>query len=183
MRFVPLFMMLALSACNDVEDPGEDNVEEVITTVILTFDGPDGMVEGSWADPEDDGSPVVVSPDLSANTEYQVSVEFLNELEDPAEDITEEIADEADEHQVFFTTDATVAYNDADGGGLPVGLDVTLTTGDAGTEDLTITLQHLPELDGAAQKTAGLADQADSEGVGSLPGDADVSITIPLNVQ
>lgn len=184
MRFLPsLLLLLSVTACQDVEDPEEENVEEVITTVNLTFTGPDGAVEGSWADPEDDGSPVVVSPELAANTEYQVSVEFLNELEDPAEDITEEIDDEADEHQVFFTTDVVVAYNDEDSIGLPLGLDVTLTTGDEGTEDLTITLQHMPALDGVAQKEAGLAEQAAADGVSSLPGDVDVSITIPMTVQ
>ncbi len=184
MRFVPLALLLAVSACDNVEDTdGDENIEEVITTIVLTFDGPEGLVEGSWADPENDGSPVIVSPELTANTEYQVSVEFLNELEDPAEDITEEIEDEADEHQVFFATDATVTYNDQDDGGLPIGLDVTLTTGDAGTEDLTVILRHLPELDGAAQKVAGLAEQAEADGISSLPGDSDAMVTIPLTVQ
>ncbi|MFT6160421.1 MAG: hypothetical protein ACJAZO_004268 [Myxococcota bacterium] len=181
MRFLPL--LLVLSACTDVENPDGDNVEEVITTVTLIFDGPDGVVEGLFADPENDGSPVIVSPDLAANTEYQLTVEFLNELSDPAEDITEEIADEADEHQVFFMTDATIVYNDQDDGGLPLGLDVTLTTGDVGSTDLTIILRHLPELDGVAQKVAGLAEQAETDGISSLPGDSDISVTVPLTVQ
>ena len=183
MRFLPLSIVLLATACTDVENPTGDNVEEVITTVALTFVSPDGTVEGSWADPEDDGSPVIVSPELAANTEYQLTVEFLNELADPAEDITEEIEDESDEHQVFFTTDATVTYNDEDANGLPVGLDVTLTTGDAGSVDLTVTLRHLPEQGGVAQKVAGLAEQAEADGIASLPGDSDASVTVPLTVQ
>jgi hypothetical protein len=176
-------LLLVVSACTDVENPDETNVDEVITTVTLSFDGPDGVVEGLWADPEDDGSPVIVSPELAANTEYQLTVEFLNELAEPSEDITAEVADEADEHQVFYTTTATVTYNDQDDGGLPLGLDVTLTTGDPGSTDLTVTLRHLPELDGQPQKVAGLAEQAETDGISSLPGESDISITVPLTVQ
>ncbi len=181
MRSVSL--LLVLSACSDVENPGETNVDEVITTVTLSFEGPDGVVEGLWADPEDDGSPVIVSPDLTANTEYQLTLEFLNELAEPSEDITAEVADEADEHQVFFTTTATVSYNDQDDGGLPLGLDVMLTTGDVGSTDLTITLRHLPELDGQVQKVAGLDEQAQADGISGLPGESDISVTVPLTVQ
>ena len=45
---------------------------------------------------------VTVSGPLAANTVYNGTMEILNELESPAEDVTEEIEEEADEHQFFF---------------------------------------------------------------------------------
>ena len=45
-----------------------------------------------------------MSGSFSENTQYQGAVRFLNETETPAEEITDEVLEEADEHQVFYTT-------------------------------------------------------------------------------
>ena len=114
MRLIPRIFPLALlftGACKDVEGDDHDHHDhehEVITTVELTFTPQTGgdAVVATWADREDDGNPVVddiVLNILDAEV-YDLSVSFWNELEDPAEDVTPEIADEADEHQVFFTS-------------------------------------------------------------------------------
>ena len=93
-----------LAGCGDVEKPAETNEEEVITTVQLTFSPSDGgdAVVAAWDDPENDGSPVIDSIVLSDAADYSLAVRFLNAFEDPAEDITEEVDAESDQHQVFF---------------------------------------------------------------------------------
>lgn len=178
-----LLPLLLLAACDDVSDvEPEPNPDEVITTVVVTFDGPNGLIEARFADPENDGEPIITGATLVADTEYAVSVQFLNELTSPAEDITAEIADESDQHQVFYVTGLSVDYNDQDDNGLPIGLDVTITTGAAGTTDLNVVLRHLPPVDGQRVKVAGLAEQA-ADAVSNLPGESDADVTLPLTVQ
>ncbi len=199
LKYLPL--ALVLTACDDVDGHDHDghnhNEHEVITTVRLTFT-PDGgsATTFTWADPEDDGSPVIDDITLSADTQYTLAIAFLNELEDPAEDITEEVEDEGVEHQVFLTGTGvegpasaaspaliTVAYADQDDNGLPLGLEHTVSVGAAGTGDLQLVLAHLPEEDGAAVKVDGLAGDVKSDGLGAIPGEADVDVTLPLTVQ
>lgn len=192
--------VLALSACPNIEEPPPPSDEnEVITTITLTFtpDGDGAAVTASYADPENDGDPVIDAITLTEGTTYGLSVRFLNELEDPAEEITEEVEAEGDEHQVFIygsavrgpatgaNPDAAVvhSYADEDDGGLPVGLANTVVAESAGTGDLRLMLRHLPEEDGAAVKVDGLAEEFATGGSAALPGDADVDVTFPLTVQ
>jgi hypothetical protein len=52
-------------------------------------------------------------------------------------DITKEVEEEAEEHQLFFRTTGltgmTIAYNDKDGNNRPIGLNNTVTTPTAGS--------------------------------------------------
>ena len=111
----PRFLLFLLSivallpGCSDVEDHDHDHHDhEVMTTVILTFtaQGSGEVVEARWADPEDDGSPVIDDIALLDSEDYDLTLSILNELEDPAEDLTPEILEEAAEHQVFFVGSA-----------------------------------------------------------------------------
>jgi hypothetical protein len=97
---LPLSLLSLLAACGDVKNPEEVNAEEVITTIALTFTPTSGgaALEFAWADPENDGSPVIDDILLSDADDYTLTVSFLNELEDPAEDITEEVDAESDQH-------------------------------------------------------------------------------------
>ena len=195
----PLLLLLA-GACADVDDDGhghshDDN--EVITTVVLNFAPETGeALSFSWADPEDDGDPVIEDIVLP-NATYTLTVEFLNELEDPAEDITAEIDDESDSHQVFFTgsgvegpatgTNAAAVvrhvYADTDVNSLPVGLSNDIAAVQAGTGELTVTLRHMPPEDGNAVKTPGAADEVAAGGFDAIGGDNDVQVTFPIEVQ
>jgi hypothetical protein len=91
---------------------------------------------------------VTVSGDLSENTMYSGSIVLLNETEDPAENITEEIEEEALEHQFFYTIgnglDAEADYNDADSDGNPIGLDFVLSANSVSSGSITFTLRHEP---------------------------------------
>ena len=123
-----------LTSCSDDDDGGSPepiNEEEVITTMTVTLTDPDGTTKQfqiTDSDGEGSNPPVLSADDLDANTVYAGSVEFLNELEDPAEDITEEVAEEDEEHQVFYVPsgglNVDVEYLDLDPNGNPVGLDL-----------------------------------------------------------
>ena len=188
-----------LAACADVANPDEVNAEEVITTVALTFTPSSGgaAIEAAWADPENDGSPVIDAIVLSDADEYTLAVAFLNELEDPAEDITQEVGAESDEHQVFFTGTAvespatgenanaviSQAYDDTDANGFPVGLASSVATLGVGSGTLTVTLRHLPPENDTPVKTGTLADDVAAGGIESLPGETDASVDFALEVQ
>ncbi len=105
--------------------------------------------------------------ELVANTTYEGSVAFLNETENPVEDITEEVEEEDDEHQVFFTPggglDLTTEYENFDADGNPLGTLFTLTTGEASMGNFTITLRH--EL------------TKPNDGLASAGGDTDIEVT------
>ncbi|MDQ3369736.1 MAG: hypothetical protein M3680_30305 [Myxococcota bacterium] len=201
MRFkAPLVLACAASltsaACSDPADPGDEG--ELITTVTLTFTPPAGApIVASFDDPDGDGgAPPTIDPiTLVAGTTYATTVRFLNSLETPPEDITIEVADEADEHQVFFTGTAvagpasnqpgaplTHAYADRDANDLPIGLASTVTATAAGTGTLTVTLRHLPPLGGAPTKTSELAAQVQAGGFAAIAGGTDAQVNFAVTV-
>ena len=153
-----------LSACNsdDVENPTPPNEEEVITTLLLNFTNAGQTTTFAYRDPDGDGGNPATQQDdvvLSANTTYTLTIEFLNEAETPAEDITAEVEEEGDEHQVFISNATgalpfTYTYGDQDVNGNPIGLTGTVTTGDATTGSMTVTLKHQPEVKSATSTIA-----------------------------
>ena len=196
---VSLFLVASVSslaACGDGADG--DNENEVITTVTLTFapQGSGAAVTAEFDDPDGDGGdPPTADPvDLAAGT-YTMTVIFENRLEDPPEDITTEVEDESDEHQVFLTGTAvdgpasdnpgaplSHAYADQDAGGLPIGLSNTITAA-AGTGQLTVTLRHLPPVNDTAVKTADLPSQINAGGFSSIGGTTDATADFTVTVQ
>lgn len=180
-------------------DPGgSQNEAEVFTTVSLTFTpvGGGAAVTAAFKDPDGDGgnAPTIDPINLVAGTQYTTTVKFLNELETPAADITLEVKDEADQHQVFFTGTAvngpasnqptaalTHTYSDTDVNGLPIGL-VNNVAAKAGTGTLTLTLLHMPLLNGSAVKVAGVADTVKASGFAAIGGETDVSVNFAVTV-
>jgi hypothetical protein len=113
----------------------------------------------------------------------------LTNAENPAdiEDITEEVREEADEHMFFFSwtdglfSDPTgngnvdnradaVNYDDADGDGLPLGLNTTWSTGPASSGSFRVILKHQP--DGIKTATSGSSD-----------GDTDIDISWQISIR
>ncbi len=120
---------------------------------------------------------LTVSGNLQANTSYDGTFLILNETESPAEDVTEDILEEDDEHQFFFSFTnnlASVTYADADDDGNPIGVKFTMTTGDAGTGNATFVLKHQPN------KTASGVAQGDMTNAG---GSTDIEVTFALVVE
>ena len=161
-------------SCSDDDDstPEPINEEEVITTMTVTLTANDGSADVVLQTQDLDGDggeqPVVtVSGPISSMTSYSGSIMWLNELEDPAENITLEIIEEQDEHQVFFNVSEglplQVIYADEDSMGNPVGVNFILApteAGATGSGSLTITLIHEPMKpnDGSYESAGGSID-------------------------
>ncbi|MGE0400292.1 MAG: hypothetical protein AB7T06_26495 [Kofleriaceae bacterium] len=192
-----LFSSLTLGCGDDGHSHGDDN--EVITTVTLDFAPMGGgtAVSASFRDDDGDGgnAPTIDPINLTNGTTYNLSVRFLNELETPAEEITEEVMDESDQHQIFLTGTAvngpatnnptaplTHTYTDMDANGLPIGLSNRIVAA-TGTGQLTLTLRHMPPVNDQPVKVAGLADQVKTGGVAAIGGSTDVSVTFMATVQ
>lgn len=148
---IALLGLLVLSSCDD-DDPEPENEEELITTVNVIFEdlSNDSIYTLTFRDLDGDGGdePVITTEPLPANSEFRVDVEFLDESDDPAEDITDEVREEAEEHQVFFLIDGlnlTHSYDDEDVNGNPLGVVNTMQTGEAGNGTLRIVLRHEPD--------------------------------------
>ena len=163
-------------SCSDDDDnsiPEEINEEEVITTMNVYVDGVLAMSSTDDDGPDGPNQPVVTEGSLFSNTTYEVRLEFLNELEDPAEDITVEIEEESDEHQVFFSTDipgVEFVYTNFDNQDppLPLGTTFNITTGEPGSGTITITLIHEPD--------------KPNDGLDSAGGSTDIAVTFDVSV-
>lgn len=184
METIKLFSILMLGllvfiSC-EKDDPEIPNEEELITTVTYTLTPASGgsAVQLVYKDLDGDGgsAPVITTGILQSGTTYSGTLELLNETETPAGNLTEEIEEEGDEHQFFFssTTNITVAYNDGDANGKPVGLETLLTTGDAGMGKLKIVLRHQPD-----KNASGV-----SEGnISNAGGETDIEIEFDVTIQ
>lgn len=177
--FISLISIMSCS--DDPEDPIIENEEEVITTLTYTLTPSEGgsAVVLSYQDLDGDGAnePTITNGTLSAETTYSGSMTLLNETESPAESITEEIEEEDADHQFFFVTTVSglsVAYADSDDDGKPVGLASTLTTGAAGSGNLTVTLKHEPD-----KSASGVSDGV----ITNAGGETDISVTWTITVE
>lgn len=182
-------LALATSACGD--DHGHDHEQELITTLVATLTSTSASsVTARFSDPDGPGGadPVLSQPaPLSAGARYQLTLQFLDESVDPAVDRTDEIKAEAEEHQVFFDGPAlselvSISYADKEsdyttnavGDDLPVGVAAELRALRSGTGAVTITLKHLPAVDGSPTKTASSRPE---------DGETDVSVEFQLRVE
>jgi hypothetical protein len=159
-----LFLLLAvfvLIGCKKdkpdppITTPPPVNEEEVFTSAVLTFTNQvnQEVVVWSVSDPDGDGgnAPIFSVSPLDANSTYDLEIEFFNETVNPIENMTEEVEEEGDEHQIFYQAGSglnfTLVYNDTDANGQPIGLKCIVTTGEAGNGALTVTLIHEPDKD------------------------------------
>jgi hypothetical protein len=180
LKLIAFFVIPTLFSTSCSNDDAPVNEEEVITTVTTTLSGGGQIITLTSRDLDGDGpnAPVVsVSGNLVAGRTYSGSTTFLNELENPAEDITGEVEEEGTDHQVFYqlpSSIGTVTYSDTDTNGRPVGLNFTLVAGTAGsTGTLTVTLRHLPN------KTAS---GVSSGNITNAGGNTDAAVTFSLAV-
>ena len=174
-----IFAIVLLNSCSDDDDtPEAVHEEEVITTMTITLTPSGGgtAVTLKTQDLDGDGpnaAVISVSGNLTAGVAYNGAIELLNETESPAEDITEEVEEEGDEHQFFYTVgsglDATTAYTNFDGNGNNLGTEFTLTAGAASSGNLTFTLRHEP-----TKPNTGLSDAG---------GETDIAATFSVTIQ
>jgi len=198
-RFAVLSLCLSafvMTSCGDDEEPEEENLPEVITDVTLVFtntaDASD-VVQASAQDPDGEGIEeleILGGISLDADKTYELTYVITNSIAtDPDErNIGAEIAEEDDEHQLFFAfTDGAftdpmgngnidnaadpINYNDEDGNGNPVGLSTTWTTRSEALAGgvFTARLQHQPDV---KTSTSGATD-----------GDTDFDLTFVLTIE
>ena len=156
-NFLSISILLAVitmfQAC-DKEDPKPVHEAELITTVQVTLvpEGNGIPVTLKFVDADGEQGSIApittVSGSLKPSTSYSAVIELKNETVNPVADITEEVAEEAEDHLFCFDAsgDISVAYveEDEDANGLPLGLLTTWTTGSAGNATVTLSLRHQP---------------------------------------
>ncbi len=186
-----ILLSLAMSSCsNDDDVPPEENEEEIITNASLVFapTGGGSAVTATAVDPDGEGpQPLAILSNiiLEAGTTYTMTIDLQNALE--GESISEEIAEEGDEHMFFFAwtndvfSDPTgngnidnradaVNYNDQDEDGNPLGLSTTWTAASAGQSGtFRVVLKHQPDLKSTTSD--------------SSVGSTDLDLTFSLNIQ
>lgn len=179
---------------DDDDEPAKENEVEVITDISLVFtnvnDASD-VVIATAQDPDGEGVEelqIVDEITLDVDKTYTLTLEIMNNLDSPGESITEEIEEEDEDHQFFysFTDNAfsspagdgnidnsgdLVNYNDYDSNGNPVGLSTEWTTSSttltAGS--FRFLLKHQPDIKSATS--------------GSDDGETDIDLTFVLNIQ
>jgi hypothetical protein len=181
-----ILFTIVLTSCNSDDDtPVPVNEEEVITTVIATFvpqgGGTSVTLQSTDLDGDGPNEPVfTISGSFASNSNYSGSVQFLNELESPADDITEEVQEEALEHQIFYSATSGIGgftYNDLDSEGNPIGISFSfqsVNTSDPINGTITITLRHEPNKDGEGVSEGNIANAG---------GDTDIQVTFNVTVQ
>lgn len=178
---VVVSLLLISSSCKK-DDPIIPNEEELITTLIYTLTPVAGgeTVEMTFRDLDGDGgnAPVITGGTLQANTVYNASLNLLNESATPAENISDEIDEEAEHHQFFFSVagslEMDISYADQDSDGRPLGLLTTVDAGNVSSGQLTITLRHEPD-----KSATGVTD-GDITNAG---GETDIEVTFDVNIE
>ncbi|MFK8163727.1 MAG: type 1 periplasmic binding fold superfamily protein [Lewinella sp.] len=173
----PLFFA---TSCDDEDpilcDPCEEELITRVTWTLTPSDANNEVVSFSFVDADGDGgnAPVLSSTGtLVANATYDGVVSFANEDEliDP------EIMEEDEDHQVFYLSsanlDISVAYDDMDSDGNPLGLLTTVTTGAASVGDVQIILRHEP--------MKGSMSTIDNPAIAG--GETDVEVTFDATIQ
>ncbi len=197
---LPLFILLStlglLSSCKK-DDPQPENIPELITKAKLKFTPAGGAaVEVTATDPDGEGvkdikidGPIT----LIKGTTYTLSLELYNELYKSTEEgynVSDAVAEEADEHQFFFEWTDGVFSNPTGNGnidnksdpinygssvdskGLPLGLTTSWTTSAAatsGAKSFRILLKHQPEIKSTTST--------------SVDGESDVDLSFTIAVQ
>ncbi len=147
-----------LSACkkddNNVYNPNPINEEELITTVSLSFQSntfPTLPIVYNYRDLDGIGgnAPTVDTIKLSRDALYMLKLYFLDESKNPVVDISEEVAEEANDHLVVFSTDTNylkVEISDFDSNtpALPLGLNSLVTVKGPIVTSMRVTLKHQP---------------------------------------
>ena len=168
-----LLLSLLIISCSK-EDPEPINEEELITTVQLTFKSP-GITDQTVRWQEGSNNSDIIS--LAANTQYEVEIIFLDES-DPSdiEDITEEVKEEADEHQVFYQfSQLNISLEQSSSDTLdsnqnPLFVNSLWNTSEVGTGTVRVYLIHEP-----VTKSSSTRD--------GFAGETDVTVDFPIIIE
>jgi hypothetical protein len=145
--YAAILSVTALSSCKkddgkDPSKPAENNPQEQITTVILAGHNHDDHQDMAhrfsvtWEDLDGDGGnvPSIDSLILDTGIAYHVNVILIDKTKTPWDTISNEVAEEGDVHQFFYTPGASllgklnIEKADLDDNNLPIGLEFHMTT-------------------------------------------------------
>lgn len=139
-----------------------NNPPEVITSLHLTFvdsSNISSVQTFKFRDPDGDGGNPPVQRDtikISANKTYSVSVSFFDETKNPIANITNEINNEKNDHQLFFNfsgVNVQSFYLDKDGNNLPIGLMNLWRVKATSNGTVKVVLKHQPGIKNNSQST------------------------------
>jgi hypothetical protein len=156
------------------------NEEEIITTLNYTLVSTSGdTAVFSFQDIDGNGgnAPLISSDTLMANSSYSGQLTMLNEAVNPATNITNEVIDEAESHQAFYTlslNNTTFSYSDTDLNGNPIGIQTNITTGASEQGTLSIVLRHEPD-----KYAPGVFDGI----INNAGGETDIEVSFSVHVQ
>lgn len=182
--FLAIIAISVVTGCKKDKDevptpPLPINESEIMTTFKLTFTDSAGVyptVAAEYRDPDGDGGNAAIQVDtikLLPNTTYLASVLILDETKTPADTISNEIEEEANDHLFLYTpaiVNASVTILDVDTNTpvpLPLGLQTKWKTRTASAGTVQIVLRHQP----------GVKDGTYS------PGETDVDLTFQIKIQ
>jgi hypothetical protein len=167
---------LTLNSCK--KDTVEPNEEEVITTLIATFTDNATSAKTTFKFDDTDGpggtAPTTDMITLAPGKSYTVALTLLNKTANPVDTLSNEIDEEADDHEFFFEPTAgsniTVTNRNLAGSlNLPLGLSSTWTTGAIATSSIRITLKHKPGTKAAGDVVT--------------KGETDIEVVFPTKIQ
>lgn len=185
LAFASILVVATFAGCKKDKDepiptpPPPVNESEVMTTFRLTFVDSAGIaptVTAQFRDPDGDGGNPAVQFDtikLLPNKTYLASVLILDETKNPADTISNEVKEEANDHLFFYTVGTglneiiTILDFDTHPTPLPLGIQTKWKTGVISTGTTKIVLRHQP----------GVKDGTYS------PGETDIDITFHTRIQ
>lgn len=171
LKYAFLLGVIFFVSCSK-DDPDAINEQEFISNVIVTLASEDGETQTVDWDISEMNSQNI---NLKVNTNYNVNVSFINSS-DPTnvEDITLEVIEEADEHQVFFefaelSVNVSSADNDTKVGLRGVLINSVWNASTTGTGLVRLYLIHQPTNFNATTRE-------------DMGGFNDVAIDIPVSI-
>ena len=166
-----LLVLVTFYSCSK-DDPDAINEQEFISNVIIVVESSDGSTQTIDWDLSEMNSETI---NLKVNANHNVGLSFLNSS-DPTDvdDVTLEIIDEKDEHQVFFefadvSVNVTSASNDTKDGTRGVLLNSVWNPTSTGSGIVRVYLIHQPTNFNATTR----------EGFGGFN---DVAIDLPVSI-
>ncbi|MEZ4804448.1 MAG: hypothetical protein R2852_02895 [Bacteroidia bacterium] len=169
---------IAITACKTEEpkpDQAPENENELITTVQLEFEDSVTQLKSYavFKDLDGDGGNNPSHFDtiyLDSQRTYFTRILLLDESKTPADTISNEVLEEANDHLFVFKADGlnlNVQILDKDQNNLPLGLYSRWKTGSSGMGKVNVTLKHQPGLkDGTA-----------------APGESDISLDFETQIR
>lgn len=175
--------MFTATSCDD-DDPDPVDEEELITTLKIVLEpvGKNQTVTGTFSDTDGDGGnpPTANTLRLEANTTYNATITLLDETKTPAANLTSEVEEESDEHELFYQTldnlVLAITKTDRDNSQRPLGLKAQVVTTTTSSGKLRITLKHQPNLKVGAN-------EPNREQTGLTRGETDIQAEFPVIVE